>query len=264
MPNWKKVAVSGSAVSFSSLSVDTSITASVISGSQLTGSLFGTASQAISSSYALSSSYAPGSGTSVSASYASTASYVNLLYQDVFITGTLSVDGDIRITNVGRFYGSASYAISSSYTVSSSYTLNSTSASYALSSSYAVSSSKAISSSYAATASHAEVFTIGGSQMMYSNVPSTTAGNNSIFATNTGSFAGAFYQYTLYSGSNARSENATAVWTAVTSSYTNYSTIDVGDTSGVVGSVVIVGGQIQLNLLTPTAGWTVRAVATFV
>ena len=46
MPNWKKVAVSGSAASFSSLSIDTSITASIVSSSQFTGSLFGTASYA--------------------------------------------------------------------------------------------------------------------------------------------------------------------------------------------------------------------------
>jgi len=167
MPNWKKVAVSGSAASFTSLNVDTSITASIVSSSQFIGNLTGTASFATSASNA-------------------------------------------------------------------------------------------------ATASHAEIFTIGGSQMQYSNVPSTSAGANGIFATNTGSFAGAFYQYTLYSGSNARSENATAVWTPTTSSYTNYSTIDVGNTSGVVGSVAIVSGQIQLNILTPTAGWTIRAVATYV
>ena len=74
MPNWKKVLVSGSAANLSSLSVDTSITASIISGSEITGSLFGTASQAISSSYslyALTASYAlnggssPGVGSSV-------------------------------------------------------------------------------------------------------------------------------------------------------------------------------------------------------
>ena len=50
MPSWKKVATSGSAASFSSLFVNTAITASVISGSEFTGSLFGTASYA---SYAL-------------------------------------------------------------------------------------------------------------------------------------------------------------------------------------------------------------------
>jgi hypothetical protein len=54
MPSWKKVATSGSAASFSSLFVNTAITASVISGSEFTGSLFGTASQAVTASYALS------------------------------------------------------------------------------------------------------------------------------------------------------------------------------------------------------------------
>ena len=52
MPNWKKVATSGSAASFSSLYVDTSITASIFSGSQFTGSFYGTASYSVTSSYA--------------------------------------------------------------------------------------------------------------------------------------------------------------------------------------------------------------------
>ena len=231
MPNWKKVIVSGSSANLYELNVDSSITASIVSASQFTGSLFGTASWAVSSSCAL---------------FAITASYVETAQTASYVLQAIS----------------ASYALISSNSVSSSYAL---SASYAdnvpATASYAL---QALSSSYAATASHADVFTVGGSQMMYSNTPSTSAGNNGIFATSTGSFAGAFYQYTLYSGSNARSENANVVWTATTSSYTNYSTIDVGNTSGVVGSVVITGGQVQLNILTPTAGWTVRAVATFV
>jgi len=57
MPSWKKVVASGSDASFSSLSVDTYVSASSFNGS-FTGSLFGTASQAISSSYSLSSSFA--------------------------------------------------------------------------------------------------------------------------------------------------------------------------------------------------------------
>jgi hypothetical protein len=162
---------------------------------------------------------------------------------DQFLSNTGSFNGSFNGNFTGSLFGTASQAISASF---------------------ATSASQAVSSSFALTASHADVFTIGGSKMMYSNTPSTSAGNNGIFATNTGSFAGAFYQYTLYSGSNARSENANVVWTSITSSFTNYSTIDVGNTSGVVGSVVITGGQIQLNILTPTAGWTVRAVATFV
>jgi hypothetical protein len=57
MPNWKKLIVSGSAGNLSSLSVDTTISASIISANQFTGSLHGTASQAISSSYAATASY---------------------------------------------------------------------------------------------------------------------------------------------------------------------------------------------------------------
>jgi len=66
MPNWKKVIVSGSAGNLSSLNVDTSITASIVSANQFTGSLYGTASQAVSSSYALTASYV---GTAQTASY---------------------------------------------------------------------------------------------------------------------------------------------------------------------------------------------------
>jgi len=176
-----------------------------------------------------------------------------------YITGSIFTDGNSA--------ASASYSVTSSYALTAltasdalqaqtaSYVQNAQTASYVL---------NAVSASYAATASHSDLFTIGGSQMAYSNVPSTSAGNNGIFATNTGSFIGAFYQYTITSGSNARSENATAVWTNVTSSYSNYSTIDIGSTSAVVSSVLIVGGQVQLNILTPTAGWTVRATVTYV
>ena len=57
MPSWKKVVASGSDANFSSLTVDTYVSASSFNGS-FTGSLQGTASQAISSSYALSASFA--------------------------------------------------------------------------------------------------------------------------------------------------------------------------------------------------------------
>jgi hypothetical protein len=56
MPSWKKVAVSGSAASFSSLYVDSSVTASIFSGSQFIGNLSGTASYALTASYVLNGS----------------------------------------------------------------------------------------------------------------------------------------------------------------------------------------------------------------
>jgi hypothetical protein len=93
MPNWKKVVVSGSAANLSSLHVDTSVTASIFSGSEFIGNLSGTASQAISSSYALTASYVSGSSDSaisasyaLSSSYALTASYIAVL--PTIVTGS--------------------------------------------------------------------------------------------------------------------------------------------------------------------------------
>ena len=112
MPNWKKVIVSGSDASLNSLNVSNGIT----------GSLFGTASYAI------------------SASFASTASYVNPLNQIVQITGSLGISGStgtlfsanvdtiiftgsaaisgtLNVTNgiTGSLFGTSSYAITASY-----------------------------------------------------------------------------------------------------------------------------------------------------
>lgn len=102
MANWKKLAVSGSATAFPQLKVDTSITASIFSGSQFIGALTGTASHAsnadtaISSSYALSASYAPGSDSSISASYALSASYaVTSSYSSFALTASYVIDKTI-------------------------------------------------------------------------------------------------------------------------------------------------------------------------
>ena len=84
MPNWRKVTTSGSAANFSSLSVDTSITASIVSSSQFIGNLSGTASYA---TQALSASYAPGGG---GAAFPYTGS--------AQITGSLGVTGSVGLS----------------------------------------------------------------------------------------------------------------------------------------------------------------------
>jgi len=64
MPSWRKVILSGSDAALNSLNT-TSITASVVSASQFTGSLFGTSSWAnnvISSSFATTASFGPNIG----------------------------------------------------------------------------------------------------------------------------------------------------------------------------------------------------------
>ena len=93
MPSWKKVVASGSDASFSSVSVDSFVSASSFNGS-FTGSLQGTASQSISSSYALTASFAlNGGGGGLSALYIAdegitqgTASYLDFTGPGVIAT----------------------------------------------------------------------------------------------------------------------------------------------------------------------------------
>jgi hypothetical protein len=48
-------------------------------------------------------------------------------------------------------------------------------------------------------------------------------------------------------------------------SYNDYSTTDIGDTSTVTASVVVVTGQVQFNVQVPssTTGWRIKATATY-
>ena len=97
-------------------------TASYNTGS-FTGSFVGTlegtaswaesASFALSASYAESSSYALSSSYAVSASYSSTASYLNPLNQDVYITGSVFINGTASIDVLNVRYISSSIIYSS-------------------------------------------------------------------------------------------------------------------------------------------------------
>lgn len=181
MPNWKKLAVSGSAASFASLLVDTSITASIISGSQFTGSLYGTASQAVSSSYALTASYAANvpqtasyALSALSSSYAATASFANSFpdqgFQFTQATGssTWTVNHNLNtFTPLVNVYDSIynqliPASVSSIDANTTQITFSTAQAGYAIiskgsgiSSQIAVSASFATTASYAITASYA-------------------------------------------------------------------------------------------------------------
>jgi hypothetical protein len=113
MPNWKKVAVSGSAASFSSLTVDTSVTASIFSGSQFIGNLSGTASQAVSSSYALTASYALNGGSGGASGGATTGS--NTFFGDQTISGSLVATGSVGASVILTSQTASSISIPTGY-----------------------------------------------------------------------------------------------------------------------------------------------------
>jgi hypothetical protein len=130
-----------------------------------------------------------------------------------------------------------------------------------LTASYAMSASQAI---YASTASYAQVFNVGGAQMQYATATNPGNTNTNIFTTATGSFTSAFYNYTTYSGSNTRAGQVIAAWNGNTTTYTDFSTVDIGNTSMVTASVAIVTGQVQFNIQVNAANaWNIKSTVQY-
>ena len=180
MPNWKKVTVSGSAANLLSLNVDTFVSASIISANQFTGSMYGTASQAISSSYALTSSYF--NGLVVSASYAATASFANSFpdqgFQFTQPTGssTWTVNHNLNTsTPLVDIYDSTynqliPASVSSISANTTQITFSTAQAGYAIiSKGSGISSQIAVSASFATTASYASSVGVNFEQITPSN-----------------------------------------------------------------------------------------------
>ena len=160
------------------------------------------------------------------------------------VTGSLNISGSTTSTSfTGSLFGTSSYA------------------SNALTSSYAL---VATSASYAATASvSSTTFGIGATIQTYGSVASSVTGSNNIFTQNTGSFTSAFFKYTAASGSNTRAGEVISVWNSTTTSYTDFSTVDIGNTNNVTASISIVTGQVQFNIQTNSSGWAIKSIATF-
>jgi hypothetical protein len=160
------------------------------------------------------------------------------------VTGSLNISGSVTATNfTGSLFGTASWAN------------NATTASYVL---------NAVSASFASTASTANNgFTIGITQTYTNTVASSVVGSNNVFTQTTGSYTSAFYKYTVSNGANARSGEVIAVWNGSSAQYTDYSTLDIGSTSGVTPSVSVVGSDILFNITTGTSGWRLKSTVTY-
>ena len=127
----------------------------------------------------------------------------------------------------------------------------------------------ATSASYAQTASFSSDFTVGSTLTIdqtltdYATIASSIVGSNNLFTRATGSFTSAFFKYTVTNGVNSRSGEVIAVWNGSTTEYTDFSTVDIGNTSAVTASASIVSSQIQFNMQTNTGAWRIKTLATF-
>ena len=198
----------------------------------MTGSLFGTSSQAVSASYAYTASSA------ISASYAFTASS----------------------------------AISASFAQSASFVLNAVSSSYAYTASSAISASYAYTASSAVNATNAlsaSSFTItstlnfDGTLTDYNAIASTIVGTNNVFAQSTGSYRSGFFKYTAINGTNARTGEVMVAWNGANIVFTDFATTDIGATNDVTMSVALAAGTVQFNAITQGSGWNIRSIGTY-
>jgi hypothetical protein len=124
----------------------------------------------------------------------------------------------------------------------------------------------------AQTASFANSFTIGnggtlalnGTLTDSSTINSTIVGSNNLFQQATGSYTSAHGKYTLHNGTNARAGEFITVWNGNSVEYYDNSTNDIGNTEDITFQSLIVTGQIQINAVAASSGWTVKMLITYI
>lgn len=98
----------------------------------------------------------------------------------------------------------------------------------------------------------------------FATVLSTIVGSNNLFNQATGSFTSAFGKYTLYKGANSRAGEFMTSWNGTTTTYTDTSVTDIGNTSDIVFSSTIVTGQLQINAIAATSAWNIKMLVTYI
>jgi hypothetical protein len=124
-------------------------------------------------------------------------------------------------------------------------------------------------SNYLSEISASNLYVSGAAQIGYSltqtyMIESSVINNNTISTVDTGSYMGAFYNYTLSKGVNARAGQMMAIWNNGGISFTETLTTDIGDTSDVSFNAALNVGQVQLVANTATTGWKIRLIQQFI
>lgn len=171
-------------------------------------------------------------------------------------------------SGTGSLFGTASWAINS---VSAQSATVATSASWASASLIAQTASFLTPGTYQITSSWA-VNSITASSLLgfnFTNTSSyTTQSSVVVIQVSTGSDPGyiaAWFDYAAFSGSSIRSGTVFTAWLSGSLTYSEYTNVDVGDTSVVTMSAVIASGFVQLLFQTQTQfSWSVRALARYV
>jgi len=235
MPSWKKIITSGSSAALSSLTVTNSVTAT-----SFTGSLQGSAS------YALTASFALNGGGGAAFPFSGSAVISGSLFVSSSTTNVLTIQGSGSDQPIFTVQGSAGQLFAITDSLSGSlFSINDISGLPIL-----------------------EVFSdntilLGDYQAptLYTTKRVTSiAGNNVIYSLTTSSYDGAFFDYVAKSGSNARAGNIMALWSGTSVNFTETTTTDFGDTSGLAFLAFISGSNLVLSGSTSTANWNIKTI----
>jgi len=103
-------------------------------------------------------------------------------------------------------------------------------------------------------------FGTGSAQALYTTAKITTvSGINTIYSLQTASYDGAFFDYTLISGTNARAGQIMSIWSGSEIRHTETTTTDIGSTSEFIFSVALTAGSASLQV-TGSTGAVIKTI----
>ena len=86
------------------------------------------------------------------------------------------------------------------------------------------------------------------------------AGVFTVYSLPTASYDGAWFEYVAKSGSDARAGQIMSLWSGTAVNFTETTTTDFGDTSGLSFTVAVSGSNFALTGSVATAGWTIKTI----
>ena len=88
----------------------------------------------------------------------------------------------------------------------------------------------------------------------------SSAGVFTVYSLPTASYDGAWFEYVAKSGSDARAGQIMSLWSGTAVNFTETTTTDFGDTSGLSFTVAVSGSNFALTGSVATAGWTIKTI----
>ena len=91
-------------------------------------------------------------------------------------------------------------------------------------------------------------------------VTQTNSGSFTIYSIPTASYDGAFIDYTIKSGSNARAGTIMSTWAGASIEFTEVDTMDIGSTTAVGLTMILSGSNAIMTGSSTTGAWTIRTI----